>query len=118
MSSEDKLQVACVGFLETFHPELLFFHVPNGGYRNAREGAKFKRMGVRPGVSDIIILSETRNGYPGACIELKTCSGKLQKSQKEFLEKAEKNWYSTAVIRSIDEFIEHITSLYGKGRLV
>jgi len=38
-------------------PELsLIFHIPNGGKRNAREAARFKRMGVKAGVPDLFLL--------------------------------------------------------------
>lgn len=35
---------------------LLFFAVPNGGWRNPVVAAKLKAEGVRSGVSDLIIL--------------------------------------------------------------
>lgn len=35
---------------------LMYWHTPNGGKRGAIEGARFKAMGVRAGVSDIIAV--------------------------------------------------------------
>lgn len=47
------------------YPELeLLHHIPNGGKRNAREGARFKRMGVKAGVPDIA-FPIPRGGYHG-----------------------------------------------------
>ena len=37
-------------------PDKLIFAVPNGGSRHVREAANLKRQGVKPGVSDVIVL--------------------------------------------------------------
>lgn len=56
------------------------FHVPNGGKRNPREAARFKKMGVRAGVSDIIMLYPM-GGFHGLIIELKAANGKMTSDQ-------------------------------------
>src|SRR5271157_2112047 len=60
------------------YPELgLLIAIPNGGYRNAREAARLKMMGVRAGVSDYFLPCLNRGGpWPlktkyGFWIELK-----------------------------------------------
>jgi len=71
-ATEDQEQIAFVNWLDRrFIP---FYHVPNGGQRNLIEGAKFKRLGVRPGVPDICI-PRARKGYHGLYIELKRTQG-------------------------------------------
>ena len=45
-------------------------HVPNGGKRSKREAARFKRMGVRPGVSDYL-LPVARGIHHSLWVELK-----------------------------------------------
>ncbi len=58
-----------------------FYHVPNGGFRDYREAAKFKRMGVRSGVPDLCICV-SRKGYHGLYIELKRVfGGRLSETQ-------------------------------------
>ena len=57
------------------------FHCPNGGYRNAREGAKLKAMGVRAGVPDVLLPVQT-HGFAGLAIELKYGKNKLSKEQQ------------------------------------
>lgn len=53
------------------YPELeMLYHVPNGGKRDAREAARFKAMGVKPGVPDLC-LPVPRGGYCGLYIEMK-----------------------------------------------
>ena len=67
------------------YPELKWLHhCPNGGKRNAWEAAKFKRLGVKPGVSDLC-LPYPRGKYCGLYIEMKAGNNKLQETQKEFL---------------------------------
>lgn len=54
------------------YPDLKWLHhSPNGGFRNKREAAKFKAMGVKAGFHDLILL--VRKGpYVGLSIELKS----------------------------------------------
>jgi len=48
----------------------------DGGSRNEIEGAKLKRMGVRPGVADLILLTP-RQGYGSLCLEAKVRKGDI-----------------------------------------
>ena len=41
-------------------PNVVYFHVPNGGSRNAAEGARFKAIGVKAGVPDLVFLAYQR----------------------------------------------------------
>lgn len=85
------------------YPELeLLFHIPNGGKRNAQEAARFKRMGVKPGVPDLM-LPVPRNGYHGLWIEMKSPKGKTSKNQKDMLEKLNKQRYKAVVCFSWEE---------------
>jgi len=61
------------------------FHTPNGGLRTKAIAAKFKRMGVKPGVSDIC-LPVSRNGYTCLWLELKAGSNKPTKNQIDFMD--------------------------------
>jgi hypothetical protein len=69
IGSEDDFQIAVARLLDA--SGLDWFHVPNGGKRNAREGAKFKRMGVKSGIPDVLIITPTKRNQVGMCIELK-----------------------------------------------
>ncbi len=92
MTKEDHLQVQVMQFIRYQHPGLLAFHTPNGGNRNAMEGAKFKRMGVLPGVPDILIPTPNKQYY-SLCIELKIKPNKPTPNQVEVMEKfKENNW--------------------------
>ena len=103
---EEDIQMACVRWFGYQYPQyaLLLHHSPNGGFRNAREAARFKAMGTRAGVSDLILFLP-RKGYHGLCIEMKTDKGTQSKAQKEWQAKVEAQGYKYVVCRSIDEFV-------------
>ncbi len=104
-NNEALLQQACVKWLHIQENmgRLLFYHVPNGGKRGIIEASKFKRLGVRAGVPDLVIL---RPGGSSLYIELKAGMGKLNDNQNEWRDKLSKfsfNWYC---LNDLDEFIE------------
>lgn len=86
-------------------------HSPNGGLRNAREGAKFKRMGVLSGFPDLFLFVP-RNGLCGLFIELKAKKGIVSQNQKIVLGRLEDQGYKTVVCygfehakRTIEEYL-------------
>lgn len=89
-------------------PELaLLYHVPNGGSRNRVEAAKLKRMGVKPGVPDMV-LPVPRGGYAGLYIELKVGKNRPTKNQNEWLLNLTLQGYLAEVCYGGDEAIEKI----------
>lgn len=102
---EDKLQIACVrwfGYQWNEYSQLLH-HSPNGGYRTATEGAKFKAMGVRAGFADLVLLLP-RGGYHALFIELKTPRGRQTPLQAKWQAAIEKQGYKYVICRTFDEF--------------
>ena len=93
---EDALQAAVVKFFAFQYPEFagLLFAVPNGGQRNAREGARLKQGGVIPGVSDLILLVPRPHIL---LLELKIKGGKVSDAQKSWLAKAAGQGHATVV---------------------
>lgn len=101
---EQELQKAVASYLRYQYPQLLWFHVPNGGKRSKVEGAIFKAMGVRAGVADILLFWEAERYLTRmAAIELKAGSNSLEPTQKKFRE----DWIGAggyySVCRSIDD---------------
>lgn len=75
------------------------FHPRNGGSLNAIEGAKFKRMGVRRGIPDIVI-PYMRKGHGGLYIELKKVEGNskdVSVEQQEWLDFFNRQGYLAVV---------------------
>lgn len=103
---EQTLQMAVVTYLNVMaKPNLIWHHPPNGERRDAKTGAKLKKMGTKRGVPDLeFVLDDGRAAY----IELKSAEGKLSESQREF--RAKCNSYVPPVpyreARSLDEVIE------------
>lgn len=61
--------------------------IPNGGKRaSAREGARLKAEGVKPGVSDLM-LPLRRGGFAGLWLELKAPGKKPTKEQREWIDR-------------------------------
>ena len=125
---EDALQAATARWLKAQHPNLLAFHVPNGGKRPLstvrRRGqlvqapiiaAKLKQGGALAGVSDWLIL-EPRGEYHGLVIELKAKGGGLESSQIEFLFRCQDRNYFIAVAWSLDGFMEVVNTYLELGQ--
>ena len=88
--SEDSQQMALMCWcnlaeIKAHYPQLKWlFHVPNGGARDKREGAKFKAMGVKRGVPDLHLVWASGSRL-GLIIELKNNKGVLSIEQSEWL---------------------------------
>mgnify|MGYP004631334637 FL=1 len=108
---EDDLQMQCVRWFRLQYPQLarLLHHSPNGGKRNAREGARFKQMGTQAGFPDLILLVASQ-GYHALLLELKTRTGRQQDSQKEYQQLAEAQGYRYVVIRSLEAFMDEVNT--------
>jgi hypothetical protein len=106
--SEDTIQRHLMNACSAFSgqvPELQWiFHVPNGGTRHVREAAKFKSMGVKAGVPDLI-LPVARSKYHGLALELKAGKNKATELQLQWhaFMKSE-GWY-VAICYSWEEAI-------------
>lgn len=107
---EEDIQKACVNWFDLTYGSLsqLLFHVANEDRQNSRKGHKYRLLGVRPGVSDLILLVPNRR-YHGLCVEMKSRTGTQRKTQKEFQEKVERMGYRYALCRSLDDFIMEVT---------
>ena len=103
--AEDDLQMQCVTWFRLQFPKFarLLHHSPNGGRRNAREGARFKKMGVQPGFPDLVLLVASQDCH-ALFIELKSATGRQEESQKEYQALVEAQGYRYALVRSFDEF--------------
>lgn len=109
--AEDDLQMQCVRWFRLQYPQLarLLHHSPNGGRRDAREGARFKQMGTQAGFPDLILLVASQ-GYHALLLELKTRTGRQQDSQKEYQQLAEAQGYRYVVIRSLEAFMDEVST--------
>lgn len=112
MNKEDLLQQKCVIWFKNnyqMHGKGLIFAVPNGGTRNIIEAKKLKATGTMPGVSDLIVVLDSKVLF----IELKTDIGKQSDAQKLFETKITNLNHEYILIRNEEEFKTTILSRIG-----
>lgn len=85
-------------------PGVVFFHTPNEGARSPRTGAFQKRIGMRAGVADLVLILPPRGLF--AAIELKSTDGRLTPEQRRFRDDVEAAGGAFAVCNSPDQVSE------------
>lgn len=121
---EEDLQRECVQWFRDSYPELapLLFHPNNepffGGrgkteQQKAIAGARAKRIGVVPGVADLILMMPN-NCHHALAIEMKTISGRQSDTQKHWQKAVEAQGYRYEVVRSLDRFKEIMVYYIGR----
>lgn len=108
--SESNLQIQCVKWFDMQYPEWsqFLFHIRNGGsMKSAREGRKFKLMGVRKGVPDLF-LSIPNDEFHGFYIELKKPGGKPSSEQVVSGLMLENLGYKWMIIDDLDVFMTEV----------
>lgn len=83
---EQAVQLAIVNYLEVAlpHESSFFCHVPNGGYRGKIEAVIFKRLGVKAGVPDLLVMVA---GQTPIWFEVKAPgTGQVTKAQMDVME--------------------------------
>lgn len=106
-TKEQLLQEACVNYLKLQYPSLLFTHVPNEGKKSPFERWLYKLMGVRTGISDLLIF-KFNPWYNGFAIELKIDKNKPTDLQEKFMEDIIFCNWKTSVIYDLDTFIKEV----------
>ena len=82
-------------------PGVVWHHSPNGGWRDARQGALFKHMGTRAGWPDLEFLA----GGEFFGLELKAPKGRPTESQLETLDAIRNAGGHGVVAEGLDEAI-------------
>jgi hypothetical protein len=91
---EDAIHIQLVSWCKlALRPDVVFFHVPNGGLRTKREAAKFRAMGVLPGVLDLVFVAD---GHVYV-LELKRSTGRLSEDQRAVISRLERAGAYTGV---------------------
>ena len=89
-------------------PELRsLFHPPNGGHRRKATAARMKAMGAKAGVPDLClpVACTMRDGtrYGALWIELKSKTGRLRDSQRQWRNRLRRHGHAWALCRSFDD---------------
>lgn len=101
--SEDSMSISVANYIRAQYPKVLFSHVPNGGKRSAREGARFKRMGVRKGIPDFLIFETNDPHLRGLALELKVKPNKPSPEQLEVIAELKRLKWVAEICYSFDE---------------
>lgn len=79
-------------------PGSIFWHTPNGGARSKSEAGRFKTLGVKAGIPDLLVLRDSRL----FALELKADNGRLSPHQVDMLGALERAGARTAVAVGLD----------------
>lgn len=85
--------------LKFHNPRFCIFSVPNES-KNKMETIQKKSMGLKSGVSDLIILMENKCIF----VEVKTETGRQSASQKDFEAQVQSLGFEYLVVRSLEDF--------------
>ncbi len=88
--------------------DILWLHIANEGERSPRTGAFFKRMGMRPGAADFLIVVKGQAHW----LELKAAKGRQSPAQRDFEADAVKSGSPYVVCRS-PEAVNTILDMWG-----
>ena len=97
------------------YPQLRWLtHIPNGGARDLREGAKFKAMGTKRGVLDYFLFYPRWDKmYCGLAIEMKVGKNTLSSEQEEWFAYLNEAGYKAVLCygweqawKAIEEYLE------------
>ena len=115
--TEEQEQLALVQWLELH--KIRYTHVPNEGKHKVQYRAKQKRLGVKPGVPDILIFDRPPLSPEnvGVAIELKRQKGgRVTPEQIAWLEDLKARGWAVAVCRGAMEAIRFLQELGFGGR--
>lgn len=102
MRNQDEFRLACVvsDYLErTLPTRAIWTHFPAGENRNEKTGARLKRMGLKRGWPDYLILFDKLL----IGIELKAGKGKVSDAQADVADSFTANGAAWSVVRSTEE---------------
>lgn len=107
--SEEQEQAAVIAWRDLMlgrFPELEdLIHIPNGGWRSKSEAVRLKKIGVKPGVSDLFLPTPIGK-YHGLWIEMKRQhGGRLRPEQKDWLDRMNRKGYLALRADGADEAI-------------
>lgn len=102
---EDSIQAAICLALSAMG--VFYFHVPNqsAGKTTIQRAMRLKAMGVRSGISDLVLIGRDGRAY---FLEIKTEKGRLSDSQRAFMAICDNNDWPYGIARSVDDAIRFV----------
>lgn len=109
IGAEYDFQVAVARLLDA--SGLDWFHTPNEAKRSIGLGVKLKRAGLKSGIPDVVIITPTKLGHVGLCIELKVGKNKMTNNQYLWKDKLLNSGWAYFLAYGMDE-VESILKKY------
>jgi hypothetical protein len=113
MKRESKIQQEIVMWFNNTHglkhhnPKCLIFSVPNEG-KSAQEQMYKKMLGMKSGVSDLILVMPSRVVF----VECKDDTGKQSENQKQFESDVTALGFEYWLVRSLDDFKARLKNIF------
>ena len=104
---EDSVQKAVINYLKYAYPTVLYCASAGGVRTSYKQAVKMKQTGYVKGFPDLFIY-ESRNGYNGLAIELKTLKGVASPEQKEWNKRLIERGYDAHICKGFDAAIQVI----------
>lgn len=111
LGPEDKLQNAVMQYLSAQYPEVLAAHIPNEGKRTPFERFKFKYLGGKAGIPDVMVFCPSGD-YVGLAIELKAGRNKMTEAQEKWLLELSKNGWAAYCLNTFESCKEAIDKYF------
>jgi hypothetical protein len=108
---EQAEQIRIADWMRIMHPDIPFFAFANERKCSLQYGALLKRMGVKPGVSDLF-FSRSNLTHHGLWLELKVGKNKPTPYQIQFLQERREEGYKAEWCIGADKAIELIKEFY------
>lgn len=111
LGKEDKLQHQVMTYIAAQYPFALATHIANEGKRSPFERFKFKYLGAKAGIPDVMIFDKNAK-FNGLAIELKAGKNKPTESQKQWLKDLEDRGWAAMWLNDFDQIIEVIQKYF------
>lgn len=111
LGKEDKLQHQVMAYIAAQYPFALATHIANEGKRSPFERFKFKYLGAKAGIPDVMIFDKNAK-FNGLAIELKAGKNKPTESQKQWLKDLEDRGWVAMWLNDFDQIIEVIQKYF------
>lgn len=97
-------QIDCMGWLEYNHPDRwpLCWHTPNEVKANPQYMQKRQKMGVKPGVADIIDFGVIRGAFELKRMDKSKCT--VSTDQRAFLKAVDESGGFAAIVYGFEQF--------------
>jgi hypothetical protein len=112
LGNEDKLQHQVMNFIHLQYPDALCAHVPNEGRRTPFERFKFKYLGGKSGIPDVLIF-DCNDNFNGLAIELKAGNNKATRNQVEWLDRLNAKGWATYCLNDYKNVVDVIKKYFG-----